>query len=140
MRICLLDHYGNWFQNTPFKLTNPEMQVYAQGFGQGSAGLGGIGLQLVVIAFVELFGVSLGQVVAAMTPSVQVGILFDPFIMVVLTTFCSYFLDLYNVVYAEALLLIRRCNHPVPESGSHLEGVGISSQPIHATTERHAIH
>jgi hypothetical protein len=116
------------------------MQIYAQGFGQGSAGLCGTGLQLVVIVFVELFGVSLGQVVAAMTPSVQMGILFDPFIMVVLTTFCSYFFDLCNFVYAGALLLIRRCNHPVPESGSRLEGVGVSTRPIHATIECHVIH
>lgn len=72
-------------------LTNSEPQIYAQGFGQGSAGLSGTGLQLVAIIFVELFGVSLGQLVAAITPSVQVGILFDPFLMVILTTFCSYF-------------------------------------------------
>jgi hypothetical protein len=78
-----------------FYLTNPELlQVFVQGFGQGSAGLGGTGLQLVVIIFVELFGVSLGQLVAAITPSVQVGILFDPFIMVILTTFCLYTFDL----------------------------------------------
>jgi len=69
------------------------LQVYAQGFGQGSAGLGGTVFQLVVIIFVEMFGVSLGHVVAAITPSVQVGILFDPFLMVILTTFCSYTLD-----------------------------------------------
>ena len=50
--------------------------------------------QLVVILFVEVFGVSLGQFIAAITPSVQVGILFDPFLMVVLTTFCSYTFDL----------------------------------------------
>jgi hypothetical protein len=56
--------------------------------------LGGTGLQLVVIIFVEFFGVSLGQLVAAITPSVQVGILFDPFIMVILTTFCLYTFNL----------------------------------------------
>jgi hypothetical protein len=50
--------------------------------------------QLVVITSVEMFGVSLGQVIAAITPSVQVGILFDPFLMVVLTTFCPYTFDL----------------------------------------------
>lgn len=50
--------------------------------------------QLVVIISVEMFGVSLGQVIAAITPSVQVGILFDPFLMVILTTFCSYPFDL----------------------------------------------
>jgi len=75
------------------------IMIYAQGFGQGSAGLGGIGLQLMVIVFVELFGVSLGQVVAAITPSVQVGILFDPFIMVVLTTFCGVIIPYPNLAH-----------------------------------------
>ncbi|KAH9999357.1 P-loop containing nucleoside triphosphate hydrolase protein [Russula vinacea] len=65
------------------------IMIFAQGFGQGSAGLGGTGLQLVVLIFVELFGVSLGQLVAAITPSVQVGILLDPFIMVILEIFCG---------------------------------------------------
>ncbi|KAH9966146.1 ABC-2 type transporter-domain-containing protein [Russula dissimulans] len=75
------------------------IMIYAQGFGQGSAGLCGTGLQLVVIVFVELFGVSLGQVVAAMTPSVQMGILFDPFIMVVLTTFCGVIIPYPNLAH-----------------------------------------
>ena len=74
-------------------LTDPEPQIFAQGFGQGSAGLGGTGLQLVAIIFIELFGVSLGQLVAASTPSVQVGILLDPFIMVILEIFCLYTFD-----------------------------------------------
>jgi hypothetical protein len=90
---CLLDNHGNEAQDVPVKLTNSELQIYAQGFGQGSAGLGGTFFQLVVITFVELFGVSLGQSVAAITPSVQVGILFDPFLMVVLSAFCSYIFD-----------------------------------------------
>lgn len=47
-----------------------------------------------VLIFVELFGVSLGQLVAAITPSVQVGILLDPFIMVILEIFCLYTFDL----------------------------------------------
>jgi hypothetical protein len=75
--------------------TNAERQIYAQGFGQGSAGLGGTAFQLVIITFVELFGVSLGQFIAAITPSVQVGILFDPFLMVVLTIFCWCSFDFF---------------------------------------------
>src|SRR6266403_859877 len=95
-----------------FNSPTPELQIFVQGFGQGSAGLGGTGLQLVVILFVELFGVSLGQLVAAITPSVQVGILFDPFIMVILTTFCLYTFDLRRWPHAKprcSALLIRRC-------------------------------
>lgn len=42
------------------------------GFGQGSAGVGGSFFQLLCIYFVELFGVSFGQFIAAISPSMQV--------------------------------------------------------------------
>ena len=53
------------------------LKVYPMGFGQGSAGLSGTGFQLLVILFMLLFGVTLGQMVAALSPSVQVGPLID---------------------------------------------------------------
>ena len=59
------------------------------GFGQGSAGLGGQFFQLLVIIFVEIFGVSLGQFIGAISPSMQIAPLFNPFIMLVLGTFCG---------------------------------------------------
>jgi ABC-type multidrug transport system permease subunit len=58
-------------------------------FGQGNAGLNGTGFQLLVILFMLLFGVSLGQLVAALSPSIQVAVLFNPFITLVLSTFCG---------------------------------------------------
>jgi len=97
------------------------IMIYAQGFGQGSAGLGGTAFQLVVITFVELFGVSLGQFIAAITPSVQVGILFDPFFHGRLDHFL-------------------RSNYSVSESCSLLEVVGVSTQPVHTIAKRHAIN
>ncbi len=36
-----------------------------------------------------MFGVSLGQLIAALSPSVQVAVLFNPFISLVLVTFCG---------------------------------------------------
>ena len=54
------------------------LKVYPLGFGQGSAGLNGTGFQLLVIIFMMLFGVTLGQMVAALSPSVQVGPLIIP--------------------------------------------------------------
>ncbi|KIK62247.1 hypothetical protein GYMLUDRAFT_42191 [Collybiopsis luxurians FD-317 M1] len=65
------------------------LMVYPMHFGQGAAGVDGTGFQLLVIIFVMLFGVSLGQLIAAISPSVQVAVLFNPFIGVVLTTFCG---------------------------------------------------
>jgi len=135
-----LDNHGIEVQEPLLIVTNSELQIYAQGFGQGSAGLSGTGLQLVVIIFVELFGVSLGQLVAAITPSVQVGVLFDPFLMVILTTFCSYIFDLCGRLHAESHLLIRRCNYSISKFSSHLEGVGVPTQPVHANAKRHAIY
>ncbi|KAF8807904.1 hypothetical protein BYT27DRAFT_7189991 [Phlegmacium glaucopus] len=65
------------------------LMVYPMGFGQGSAGLNGTGFQLLIILFMLLFGVTLGQMVAALSPSIQVAVLFNPFIGLVLATFCG---------------------------------------------------
>ena len=42
------------------------------GYGQGSAGITGTVFQLLIINFVMAYGVSLGQMVAAFSPSIQV--------------------------------------------------------------------
>ncbi|PFH49054.1 hypothetical protein AMATHDRAFT_63985 [Amanita thiersii Skay4041] len=65
------------------------LMVYPIGFGQGSAGVNGTGFQLLVVIMMLLFGVSLGQMVAALSPSVQVAVLFNPFLGLVLSTFCG---------------------------------------------------
>lgn len=46
------------------------------GFGHGAAGLNGTGFQLLIVIFMEMFGVTCGQLVAAISPSVQVIALF----------------------------------------------------------------
>ncbi|KII93944.1 hypothetical protein PLICRDRAFT_36161 [Plicaturopsis crispa FD-325 SS-3] len=63
--------------------------VYPVGFGHGSFGLNGTGFQLMMVLFMELFGVTLGQMIAAISPSVQVSVLFNPFLGVVLSTFAG---------------------------------------------------
>jgi len=65
------------------------LMVYPIGFGHGSAGLNGTGFDLLVIFFVELFGVTLGQAIAAVSPGMHVVVLFNPFIVIVLTNFCG---------------------------------------------------
>ncbi|KAJ8515436.1 hypothetical protein ONZ45_g7152 [Pleurotus djamor] len=65
------------------------LMVYPLGFGQGAAGLNGTGFQLLIIIFMLLFGISLGQLIAAISPSVQVAVLFNPFIGLFLSTFCG---------------------------------------------------
>lgn len=65
------------------------LMVYPMGYGHGSAGINGTGFQLLIIIFMLLFGVTLGQMVAALSPSVQVAVLFNPFIGLVLATFCG---------------------------------------------------
>ncbi|OBZ78638.1 Brefeldin A resistance protein [Grifola frondosa] len=65
------------------------LMVYPMGFGQGAAGVGGTFFQLLVIVFMELFGVSLGQLIGAISPSMQIAPLFNPFITLVLGTFCG---------------------------------------------------
>ncbi|KAJ6623061.1 ABC-2 type transporter-domain-containing protein [Mycena sp. CBHHK59/15] len=65
------------------------LMVYPMGFGQGSAGTNGTGFQLLVTIIMMLFGVTLGQLIAAISPSIQVAALFNPFLALVLTTFCG---------------------------------------------------
>lgn len=65
------------------------LMVYPQGFGKGSAGLDGTGFQLLCILFMMLFGVSFGQLLSAISPSVQVAVLFNPFFGLIFNTFCG---------------------------------------------------
>lgn len=50
------------------------LMIYPIGFGSGSAGLNGTGFQLLAVLFVEFFGVTLGQLIGAISPSIQVSI------------------------------------------------------------------
>ena len=65
------------------------LMVYPIGFGQGAAGLNGTGFQFLVLIFVEFFGVTLAQLVGALSPSIQIAILFNPLLATILTTFCG---------------------------------------------------
>jgi ATP-binding cassette, subfamily G (WHITE), member 2, SNQ2 len=58
-------------------------------FGQGSAGTNGTGFQLLVILITELFAVSLGQLIASITPSIQIASLFTTPIQIVLGSLCG---------------------------------------------------
>ncbi|PCH34093.1 hypothetical protein WOLCODRAFT_87269 [Wolfiporia cocos MD-104 SS10] len=65
------------------------LMVYPMGFGKGSAGVGGTFFQLLVVLFMELFGVGFGQLIGALSPSMQIAPLFNPFMGLVLSTFCG---------------------------------------------------
>ncbi|KAL5519548.1 SNQ2_1 [Sanghuangporus vaninii] len=65
------------------------LSIWPMGFGKGAEGTNGNGYQLLMIIFVELFGVTLGQLIAAISPSVQIAVLFNPFLALVLTTFAG---------------------------------------------------
>lgn len=75
------------------------LMIYPQGFGQGAAGQNGNGLQLLVILFMEYFGISLGQVIASITPSIQVAVLFNTPIMVILSQFCGVTIPYPNLAH-----------------------------------------
>jgi len=65
------------------------LMVWPMGFGQGAAGTGGNGFQFLVVLFMELFGVTLGQLIGAISPNIQTAGLFNPFLGLILTTFCG---------------------------------------------------
>ncbi|KAI0273384.1 pleiotropic drug resistance ABC transporter [Gloeopeniophorella convolvens] len=65
------------------------IMVYPMHFGQGSAGLNGTGFQLLVILITEMFAVTLGQLIASITPGIQIASLFTPPVMIILSSFCG---------------------------------------------------
>lgn len=65
------------------------LMVYPIGFGKGSAGLNGTGFQLLAVMFTEFFGVTLAQLVGALAPSIQVGMLFNSAIAIPLYVSCG---------------------------------------------------
>ncbi|OSX66986.1 hypothetical protein POSPLADRAFT_1072131 [Postia placenta MAD-698-R-SB12] len=65
------------------------LMVYPMGFGKGSAGVAGTFFQLLIVLFMELFGVGFGQLIGALSPSMQIAPLFNPFMGLVLSTFCG---------------------------------------------------
>jgi ABC-type multidrug transport system permease subunit len=58
-------------------------------FGQGSAGTNGTGFQLLVILITELYAVTLGQLIASITPSIQIAALFISPIQIILSNMCG---------------------------------------------------
>ncbi|KAI0321644.1 ABC-2 type transporter-domain-containing protein [Amylostereum chailletii] len=65
------------------------LMVYPMGFGQGAAGTNGTGFQLLVVLFTELFAVTLGQLIASISPSIQIAVLWTPPISVILGNLCG---------------------------------------------------
>ncbi|KZT54856.1 hypothetical protein CALCODRAFT_437933 [Calocera cornea HHB12733] len=51
--------------------------------------VGNAGYVFAMVLFTELFGVTLGQAIAALTPAVRIAALFNPFLILVLATFCG---------------------------------------------------
>jgi len=73
------------------------LMVYPIGFGQGASGLNGTGFQLLVLIFVEFFGVTLAQLVGAISPSIQIAVLVNPLVSVILMTFCGVTIPYPNI-------------------------------------------
>ncbi|KIJ54162.1 hypothetical protein M422DRAFT_25123 [Sphaerobolus stellatus SS14] len=65
------------------------LMVWPTGFGQGTEGLRGNGYQLLMCIVLEFFGVSLGQLIASISPSAQVAALYNPFINIILSNFAG---------------------------------------------------
>ena len=73
------------------------LMVYPIGFGQGAVGLNGTRFQLLVVIFVELFGVTLAQLVGAISPSIQIAVLCNPLLITILMTFCGVTIPYPNI-------------------------------------------
>jgi len=76
------------------------LDILPMGFGKGSEGSNGLGYQYLMILFVELFGVSLGQAVGAISPTIRITALFSPFLAITLSIFAGVNIPYPQIPYA----------------------------------------
>ncbi|KAG8930788.1 hypothetical protein FRC02_003660 [Tulasnella sp. 418] len=65
------------------------LMYFPMNFGNGQGGQGGSGYYLLMIVFIELFGVSMGQAIGALSPTMKIALLTNPPITLILTTFAG---------------------------------------------------
>jgi len=65
------------------------LMVYPMDFGQGSTGKSGTAFQFLVVLITELYAVALGQLIASITPSIQIAALFTAPIQIILSNMCG---------------------------------------------------
>ena len=111
------------------------------GYGQGSAGTPGTGFQLLIIIFMLLFGVSLGQLVAALSPSVQVATDF-PSQLSCLAKPCSHFQGCcaFQSLHRFGSGHILWCNYSISGHDAFLEGLALSAGSIHKNSRCHGFY
>ena len=107
------------------------------GYGQGSAGIPGTVFQLLIINIMMAFGVSLGQMIAAFSPSIQV--LHQPFCIPTLT---KAFQDCcprqpFSPIGPWHFLW---CCNPVPSHDEVLAIIGLPTQPVYPINGGHGVH
>ncbi|KAG9038328.1 hypothetical protein FRB95_001740 [Tulasnella sp. JGI-2019a] len=65
------------------------LNYFPMDFGQGATGKGGSGYFLLMIIAAETFGVTLGQAIASLAPTIKLALLTNPPISLILTTFAG---------------------------------------------------
>ncbi|KAH9914745.1 uncharacterized protein B0H18DRAFT_1125328 [Fomitopsis serialis] len=74
------------------------LMVYPMGFGRNnSTGIDGTGFQLLIVIFMELLGVTLGQLIASLSLNLFLAVLFNPFIALILNNFCGVTIPYYSL-------------------------------------------
>lgn len=106
------------------------------GFGKGSAGVGGTFFQLLIVLFMELFGVGFGQLIGAISPSMQVCR--TPLLAEQL--FIHHALDCSAVqsLHGSGSEHLLRCHDSLSHHGEVLAIVAVSIGPVHAHAQHHA--
>ncbi|KAG8862307.1 hypothetical protein FRB96_001886 [Tulasnella sp. 330] len=65
------------------------LNYFPMDFGQGATGKGGSGYYLLMIIASETFGVTMGQAIASLSPTIKLALLTNPPIALILTTFAG---------------------------------------------------
>ena len=113
------------------------LMVYPMGFGQGAAGVGGTFFQLLPVLFMELFGVTLGQLIGAISPSMQVCVVVPAGVD---TTYrSSPDCSVVQPVHRGRAQYFLRCPDPLSDDGGLLAFLALPTRPIHALAQRDAL-
>ncbi|KAF8576202.1 hypothetical protein K439DRAFT_1637381, partial [Ramaria rubella] len=113
----------------PYSILCRRIGVWPMGFGQGSEGARGNAYQLLMCIFLELFGVSLGQVSPLHKP---IAALFNPVISLVLSTFAGVTIPFPQLTHFWKSWLYQLTPYTRVLSGmlsTELHGLEINCQP-----------
>lgn len=113
------------------------LMVYPMGFGKGSSGVGGTFFQLLPVLFTELFGVTLGQLIGAISPSMQVCRMATTRVIYQLITSADRSV-VQSICHCRSWYFLR-CSNSLPDYGELLALLALPTRSVHPAAQLNAL-